>query len=233
MIEIDNELPSTMIGTCQFIGTLDKLKDVAGNPGDIAFCHDKLHICTGGRWEELGSVPECNIPEKKSSVLEKIFTQCRNCGAPTDVDGVCRYCGTVNRRKEMTLFSKIVVLIAMIWLHIIDDYYLQGILAKLKQKSWWKDHAPNELYRYDYKIALFEHAFSWTCAIMIPATVCMLTGFIQADLLKYVSLFVVNVVLHIYIDNEKANRYSISLVIDQSMHFIQVICTWAMVFIDV
>lgn len=29
------------------------------------------------------------------------------------------------------------LLLLMIFAHIIDDYYLQGILAHMKQKVWW------------------------------------------------------------------------------------------------
>lgn len=30
------------------------------------------------------------------------------------------------------------VVLAMIFCHIVDDYYLQGTLANLKQKSFWE-----------------------------------------------------------------------------------------------
>lgn len=33
---------------------------------------------------------------------------------------------------------KLFVLFSMFFLHIVDDYYLQGILAKMKQKSGGK-----------------------------------------------------------------------------------------------
>ena len=42
----------------------------------------------------------------------------------------------------------------MIFCHIVDDYYLQGKLASMKQKSWWEKNAPDRLYKYDY---LEEH----------------------------------------------------------------------------
>ena len=32
--------------------------------------------------------------------------------------------------------NKIFILLAMIFLHIIDDYKLQGSLASMKQKKW-------------------------------------------------------------------------------------------------
>ncbi len=43
------------------------------------------------------------------------------------------------------------VILLMIFCHIVDDYYLQGILAKMKQKMWWKENAPDNIhYKYDY-----------------------------------------------------------------------------------
>ena len=30
------------------------------------------------------------------------------------------------------------VFLLMILLHVIDDFHLQGILANMKQKEWWK-----------------------------------------------------------------------------------------------
>lgn len=40
------------------------------------------------------------------------------------------------------------LLLLMIFLHIVDDYYLQGILASMKQKEWWHKTAPEKMYRY-------------------------------------------------------------------------------------
>lgn len=33
--------------------------------------------------------------------------------------------------------NPIYVLLMMLFLHILDDFHLQGCLANLKQKSWW------------------------------------------------------------------------------------------------
>ena len=41
---------------------------------------------------------------------------------------------------------KMFLLFAMLFLYIVDDYYLQGILASMKQKKWWKENAPDKLY---------------------------------------------------------------------------------------
>ncbi len=114
------------------------------------------------------------------------------------------------------------ILIGMIFCHITDDYYLQGLLASLKQKAWWADNAPEPLYRYDYIVALFMHSFSWSFMIMlIPTVYTVLTRGTW-----YPFLFVGNIAVHMAIDNAKANKRSISLLQDQSMHMVQILVTW-------
>ena len=120
---------------------------------------------------------------------------------------------------------KLIILLTMLFLHIVDDYYLQGILAQMKQKSWWKENAPDELYKNDYKVALLEHAFSWTFMIMLPITITMI---IQNNYINriYITCFIMNWILHAVIDHLKANRKTINLVIDQSCHILQIVVTW-------
>lgn len=119
---------------------------------------------------------------------------------------------------------KILILIAMIMCHIVDDYYLQGILASMKQKEWWKANAPNPLYKYDYLMALFMHSFSWAFSIMlIPILYILIIG---GNLANALILFMFNVVMHMIIDDAKANQKSINLIIDQSLHIFQIVVTW-------
>lgn len=120
---------------------------------------------------------------------------------------------------------KLIILLTMLFLHIVDDYYLQGILAQMKQKSWWKENAPDELYKNDYKVALLEHAFSWTFMIMLPITVTMI---IQNNYINtiYITYFIMNWILHTVIDHLKANKKTINLVVDQSCHILQIVVTW-------
>ena len=119
--------------------------------------------------------------------------------------------------------NKIIIFLLMIFLHIVDDYYLQGWLASAKQKQWWKDNAPQELYKYDYIMALFMHAFSWTFMVMlVPSIVCSTW---------YPILFIGHMCLHAFIDNEKANRKTINLVTDQFSHLVQIISIWCTYFI--
>lgn len=114
------------------------------------------------------------------------------------------------------------MLILMFFLHIVDDFYLQGILAKLKQKDWWKKNAPNPLYQYDYIVGLIVHSFSWAFMIMLPFAIQQHFDFT----IQYYVVLVFNVVVHAITDNFKANRKTINLIEDQTMHVIQIILTW-------
>lgn len=115
------------------------------------------------------------------------------------------------------------ILLCMIFAHIVDDFYLQGILAKMKQKQWWEENAPNALYKHDYIIALIIHAISWSCMIMAPAILFKLPN---VNLLMIIILFIFNVVIHANVDNQKANMHKINLIQDQLIHLGQIIWTW-------
>lgn len=117
---------------------------------------------------------------------------------------------------------KFLILLSMIFCHIVDDYYLQGKLALLKQKSWWRENYPQYMYCYDYLVALFMHSFSWTFMIMLVPTIYI----ILFGGTFYPLLFVGNVMLHMIIDNEKANKMRINLIQDQILHMFQIIWTW-------
>lgn len=123
---------------------------------------------------------------------------------------------------------KILLLLAMIFLHIVDDYYLQGWLASAKQKSWWKQNAPDELYKYDYIMALFMHSFSWAFMIMIVPSVYALitTANVTTASLAIALVFLTNMSIHMAVDNAKANLKKINLVQDQLLHLVQITATW-------
>jgi len=116
----------------------------------------------------------------------------------------------------------IFILLAMIFLHIIDDYKLQGILANMKQKKWWKEQNEYKaLYKYDYIPALIEHSFSWTFMTMLPIAISL-----KFNIGWLVIAYIVNMVVHAFVDDLKANKFKINLVIDQSIHIVQIVVTW-------
>ena len=85
----------------------------------------------------------------------------------------------------------------MIFLHIIDDYKLQGILASMKQKKYWKENAPDILYEHDYIMALATHAFSWTFMIMLPVAWTLHFNLTFG----FIFIFIINWVVHAVVDD--------------------------------
>ena len=118
---------------------------------------------------------------------------------------------------EMNLF----IILAMIFCHIVDDYYLQGWLASAKQKKWWEENAPQKLYNHDYIMALIMHSMSWSFMIMLPIAISMSYNVSML----FVIVFILNAVIHALVDNLKANKLQISLITDQLIHLSQIFVT--------
>ena len=117
------------------------------------------------------------------------------------------------------------LLLLMILMHIVDDYYLQGILASMKQKKWWiKQEGYKSLYKNDYKMALLMHSMSWSIMILLPAML-----FLNVSQYVLLGIFVINSFIHYHIDDLKANKLQINLMFDQTIHIMQVITTWILV----
>ena len=121
---------------------------------------------------------------------------------------------------------KMIILLSMIFCHIVDDYYLQGWLASAKQKEWWKQNAPDTLYKYDYLMALFMHGFSWAFSIMLVPTLYLI---IVGGTYNF-GLFIVNLLVHMFVDDLKANQKKINLIVDQTIHLLQIVGTWLIIF---
>lgn len=119
--------------------------------------------------------------------------------------------------------NRIFILLSMIFLHIIDDFKLQqGLLVLMKQKSWWINHHEyKEMYRYDYIVALIEHAFSWSFMIMLPISIAM-----RFNIGWWSISYVANTAVHAVVDSLKANAAKINLVADQTIHLAQILVTW-------
>ena len=114
------------------------------------------------------------------------------------------------------------ILLFMILFHIIDDFVLQPIsLSNLKQKKWWeKQEGYSDKYKDDYKVALAIHSISWSIMIHVPLVIV----FPSLGQLALLISFIVNAVIHYFIDDLKANKLKINLFEDQMVHFWQ-ICT--------
>lgn len=119
--------------------------------------------------------------------------------------------------------SVIFILLAMLFLHVLDDYVLQApCLCNLKQKSFWEKNAPERPYRFDYIIALVMHALSWSFMIMLP---CAFALDFNVGC-GFAFCFIFNTALHATIDHLKANVKVINLWADQTIHILQIIVTF-------
>lgn len=117
------------------------------------------------------------------------------------------------------------LLLLMILAHIVDDYYLQGILASMKQKKWWLEQKGyKDMYKDDYTMALLMHSMSWSIMILLPVMV-----FTTTPGAVIWTFFVINALIHYYVDNLKANELKINLVEDQSVHLLQILTTWSII----
>ena len=117
---------------------------------------------------------------------------------------------------------KTLILITMVFLHIMDDFYLQGILAQMKQKKWWEKQTTDEQYKHDYIAALIVHGFSWSFMVHLPFTglIVLLDSFEDVSVL--VLSLIVHAAVHALIDHFKANKHAINLIEDQSLHATQI-----------
>jgi len=113
------------------------------------------------------------------------------------------------------------ILLSMIFLHIVADFHLQGILGTMKQKEFWEKNYPDKKYRHDYIVALILHGFEWSFIVHIPIILCLLPIMDK----PIVGVLAMNLLLHGYIhsfvDNAKANTKCLSLVADQALHLAQ------------
>lgn len=114
------------------------------------------------------------------------------------------------------------VLLSMIFCHILDDFILQGWMANGKQKKWWEENAPQELYRYDYLWVLLMHSFSWSFMMMLPT---ILVSWFNVSPWFYI-VFAFNIIIHFIVDNMKANKRNINLIQDQCIHMVQIVITY-------
>lgn len=111
----------------------------------------------------------------------------------------------------------------MLFCHVFDDFFLQNCLSDLKTRVFWsKWTQENSSYKNDYIAALIMHSISWSFMIMLPLAI----RYSFNVPILFGILFIVNVVIHAYVDNLKANKYKINLIQDQSIHILQIILTF-------
>ena len=123
-----------------------------------------------------------------------------------------------------------VLFFAMVFCHIVDDYYLQGWLASAKKQKWWETNCPSEKYKDDWVAALLCHSLSWSFMINLPLIVFSLytenTGVGMA--IFFCLSYSVNAIIHMIVDHLKANVSVLNLWQDQLIHLHQLVITYAL-----
>lgn len=106
--------------------------------------------------------------------------------------------------------------------HIIDDFILQqlGNLNNFKQKKFWEPYNKeyNNKYCLDHYAGLVIHCISWSIMVHLP--ILLLT---QTPEIIILISSIIHAINHGIIDNKKCNKYELSLLEDQTLHFIQLI----------
>ena len=115
----------------------------------------------------------------------------------------------------------------MVFCHAIEDFHIQGILADLKQRMWWRENVTQKgfghRYDKDYLAALAVHGFEWSFFVHIPVMI-----FIGFDTVVLASLCC-NALLHAFIDDLKCNRLRLNLWQDQLLHLAQITVSLAVI----
>ena len=111
------------------------------------------------------------------------------------------------------------IFLTMIFAHTIADYVLQtDFLAKFKQKKNWESYG--DKYRCDYIVILFMHSFMWSFCIHLPLLL------LKQEYTLISILIAIHASIHMIIDDEKANKLSINLNVDQLLHLLQIITSF-------
>lgn len=133
------------------------------------------------------------------------------------------------------LTYKAFIFIAMVLLHILEDFHLQGILANMKQKSWWQSECvklgityESSKYRRDHVVSLIVHALENSIFITLPLIIDGLIATFTTNLnnglfIGWAFIIFANTVVHAIIDDFKCNSKGINLIVDQILHFIFII----------
>ena len=111
-------------------------------------------------------------------------------------------------------------LLVMIFLHLFADFILQTpFISKFKQKKSWEEYNKDGKYTYDYINILIDHCFIWSFVTFFPIL------FLFNSIIGYTIIVFINMIIHAYIDDLKANKLKINLITDQLLHLGQIVLT--------
>ncbi len=110
------------------------------------------------------------------------------------------------------------IFLLMLAMHVIEDFHLQGRMADMKQKTWWRENAPSR-YKDDYIPVIILHGMEWSILASLP--LLTVTG-LDAGWWFFL-MVVVNGLVHAGVDHLKCNSFRIGLIADQSIHVVQIV----------
>ena len=109
-----------------------------------------------------------------------------------------------------------ILLPLMILFHVIEDFHIQGNMAQMKQRRWWKFY--DDEYRNDWVPVIILHGIEWAMFVSIP---CLMASWFDVSV-WFMAVVVSMGLIHAYIDHLKANTFKINLIQDQTMHMVQI-----------
>ena len=114
----------------------------------------------------------------------------------------------------------IFILFSMIFCHIIADFHIQNsFMAKFKQKEEWRGYG--EEYLKDWIPVLAVYAFSWSFFTFLPLLYYVYTKDITFNI--WIFEVIIGAIVHGIVDDQKCNRFTITLIEDQFFHIIQIL----------
>ena len=115
------------------------------------------------------------------------------------------------------------ILFSMIFCHIIADFHIQNsFMANYKQKKEWEGYGKK--YLRDWIPVLAVHAFSWSFFTFLPLLYYVYTKDITFNTLA--GIILLNAIVHFIVDDQKCNRFTINLIVDQGIHIVQMVLTF-------
>ena len=109
----------------------------------------------------------------------------------------------------------------MVLLHVMEDFHIQGRMADMKQKAFWKPYG--EMYARDHIPVLLLHGFEWSMFVSLPILITSWSS-VSAG---FMAVVVANGLIHSLVDHLKCNSLKLSLVQDQAIHITQIVAVLA------
>lgn len=114
------------------------------------------------------------------------------------------------------------IFFVMLLLHVVTEFVLQPVaLLRIKQKTYWEQPERPNGGKDTSAMAIAINAILWSVMIMLPLMYYSTEG----DLILLL-VFLVNMLVHAYIDEYTTNRHKLTFVTAQSLYLLQLIITF-------